>query len=191
MKALKKQKGFTLIELYLRRRQVQRGFYPGKKQAQQGFTLIELIIYMGIVSIFMVVLTDILFAVLNVRLSSESTSQVAQDGRYIYTRLIYDINHASSVSIPLNLGDSSSTLSASIGGILYSYTLSNGNLILSAPGSSDQLNSVDTTVSDLSFKRIGNPAGKSTFQIAFTVNSKIITKGKTDQEVFQTTAGLR
>ncbi|MGE5041957.1 MAG: PilW family protein [Candidatus Levyibacteriota bacterium] len=160
-------------------------------QASLGFTLVELVVYMGIVSVFMLVLTDILVAVLDTRTASESTSQVTQDGRYIYTRLIYDINHAESVSTPLNLGDTSNSLVATINGTVYTYSLQNGNLMLSAPGSSDQLNGNDTSVSGLSFKRIGNAGGKNTFQILFTVASRIIRHGPVDREVFQTTAGLR
>lgn len=166
-------------------------FSVRKKTKQHGFTLIELVVYMGIIMIFMLVLTDILTAVLNTRLSSQSASQVAQDGRFIYTKLIYDINHATSVQLPLNIGDTSNSLQATIDTVSNTYSLSGGNLVLTSQGVSQQLNSIDTTVSNLTFKRIGNPGGKNTFQIAFTVASRIKTKGTTDSETFQTTAGLR
>ena len=191
-KTLAKRKGFTL---YMGKRQAKSvGFtlYPKKGQVKSvGFTLIELVIYMGIVGVFMLILTDILVAILNTRVSSQSTSEVAQDGRYIYTRLIYDINRATSVSLPLNLGDSSSSLVASVSGITNTYAVSNGNLILSNSSGSAQLNSTDTSISGLTFKRIGNIGGKSTFQINFTVTSRFITNNSTDSAVFQTTAGLR
>ena len=166
-------------------------FIKNKAFKRKGFTLIELVVYMGIVGIFMLVLTDILVAILNTRLSSQSTSQVAQDGRYVYTRLIYDINRASGVLLPLNLGDINSSLQATISGKLYTYSLSNGNLMINDSSTSAQLNSVDTSISGLTFKRIGNVGGKSTIQINFTVSSRIVTNGTPDTEVFQTTAGLR
>ena len=157
----------------------------------KGFTLVELIIYMGIMMVLIMILTDILVAVLATQLSSQSTSQVSQDGRYIYTRLIYDVNRAQSVLLPLNLGETSNSLQATINGTVYTYSLSGGNLVVTDPNGTDQLNSIDSSVSGLQFKRIGNQNGKNTFQINFTVISKIQTKGVTDQEIFQTTAGLR
>lgn len=166
-------------------------FLNKSKNKSNGFTLVELVVYMGIVMIFMLVLTDILEAILNTRLSSQSTSEVAQDGRFIYTRLIYDINRSSGVILPLNIGDTSTSLQATISGSLNTYSLSSGNLILNDSTTSAQLNSVDTSVSNLTFTRIGNPGGKNTFQIKFTVTSKIPTKGAVDAEVFQTTAGPR
>ncbi len=158
---------------------------------KNGFTLVELVVYMGIVGVFMLILTDILVAILNTRLSSQSTSQVAQDGRYVYTRLIYDINRATSVTLPLNLGDSSTSLVASVSGLTNIYALSNGNLVLTNSSGSAQLNSVDTSISGLTFKRIGNAGGKSTFQVNFIVTSRFTTGNSTDSAVFQTTAGLR
>lgn len=162
-----------------------------RQSKSRGFTLIELVVYLGVIMIFFLVLTDILTSVLNTRLSSQSNSQVAQDGRYIYTRLVYDIERADSISLPLNIGDTSNSLQMSISGTPYTYSLSNSNLILTVSGSSEQLNSVDTSISNLSFRRIGNANGKNTFQILFTVTSRITNRGLTDSQAFQTTAGLR
>ncbi len=163
--------------------------YLSLKVNRKGFTLVELIIYMGLMAFIFLLLTDILVAVFNVQLSTQSTSQVSQDGRYIYNRLIYDINHASTVSAPLNLGSSSATLSLIQGGASYVYALNNGNLQITTGSTSSQLNSVDTQVSGLQFRRIGNVNGKPTFRINFTVEDKI--GGASDSAVFQTTAGLR
>lgn len=157
----------------------------------RGFTLIELLIYMGILSVFIVVLAQIFTSILDNQISSQTTSTVAQDGRYIYTRLIYDINRAQGVAVPANLGDTTTALQASISGKTYTYALSSGNLTISDATSSSNLNSVDASVSALTFKRIGNAAGKHTFRILFTVSSRTSLHGVTDSEFFQTTAGLR
>lgn len=156
-----------------------------------GFTLIELLIYMGILSIFIVVLAQIFTLILDNQISSQTTSSVASDGRYIYTRLIYDINRSQGITLPENLGDTSTSLKASIDGTTYTYALTSGNLTISDATSSSSLNSVDTSVSGLSFKRIGNASGKHTFRILFTVASRTSLHGVTDSESFQTTAGLR
>ena len=168
-----------------------KGFTFQRKAKTSGFTLIELLIYMGILSIFIVVLTSIFTSVLDTQISSQTTSSVAQDGRYIYTRLIYDINRAQEIILPTTLGETTTSLQASISGQLYTYALSSGNLTVANGITNVSLNSSETTVSNLSFKRIGNAAGKHTFQILFTVTNKRSLHGVTDSEVFQTTAGLR
>lgn len=165
------------------------GSIGNSRHRRDGFTIVELVIYMGILAFILLMLTDILVAALNVQLATQSTSQVSQDGRYIYNRLIYDINNASSVSAPLNLGSTSATLALSKNSTNYTYALNNGNLQVTTPAGTDQLNSVDTQIADLQFRRIGNVAGKPTFRINFTVIGKI--KGTTDSAIFQTTAGLR
>lgn len=162
-------------------------------ESKKGFTLIELTIYFGLLSIFILVLTEIFVSVLNTQLSSESTSSVAQDGRFIYSRLIYDINSADNVTLPANLGDTSDTLVLIRGGQTYTYSLSNGNLELQDPSLDIQpLNGVDTTISNFVVTRLGNAGGKHTFQINFRVTGNIqLPGGRVDTQVFQTTAGLR
>lgn len=160
-------------------------------RSRQGFTLIELVIYMGIISMLLVVFMDILSASFSTQLSSQSTSEVVQDGRFIYTKLIYDINRASSVSIPASLGDTSSTLTAIINGTTHAYALSSGNLQITDPSGYYALNSSDTTVSNLQFQRIGNVNGKHTFRINYVITGKINLSGRYDTKNFQTTAGLR
>jgi competence protein ComGC len=161
------------------------------KRDQKGFTLVEMVIYMGLLTLLLLLFTNIFMAILDTQLSSQSTGSVAQDGRFLYSRLIYDINHASSISLPANAGDTGNTLQLQINGIAYQYALSNGNLMISDATSSAQLNSYDTTISGLQFKRIGNPNKKPTIQIVFTVISKEVLHGTVDSKTFQTTAGLR
>lgn len=156
-----------------------------------GFTLVELILYMGILSVLVLVLTDILVAIFNAQLSSQSTTSVSADGRYIYSRITYDINRAQGVALPTNLGDSSATLVATISGSTYTYGLSSGNLQVNDGTGSYVLNGPDTTVSNLQFTRIGNINGKHTFRLNYTITGKIPLNGRIDSEVFQTTAGLR
>lgn len=157
-----------------------------------GVTLIELIVYFSILSVFILILTDILVTILNTQTSTESTSAVAADGRYIYARITYDINRAQSVSVPLNLGDTSNSLILNIAGTTYTYSLNADNLQITDLTGSYSLNSTDTKLSNLQFKRIGNANGKNTFQFIFTVTGRIpLSGGRSDSEVFQTTAGLR
>lgn len=158
---------------------------------KSGFTLVELIVYMGILSMLLVVFTDIFTSILDTQLSSQRTSSVAQDGRYIYSRLIYDINRAQGVILPANLGDVSVSLQATISGTLYTYALAGGNLTVTDNTGTYALNSYDTTISGLQFTRLGNASGKHTFRINFNVTGRIPMHGTTEVKAFQTTAGLR
>ena len=162
------------------------------KKLKKGFTLVELIIYFSILSVFILILTDILVSVIDAQLSTQSTSAVAQDGRYIYARITYDINRAQSVSVPANLGDTSNSLVLNISGTTYTYTLNGESLQITDPTGTYSLTGSDTKLSNLQFKRIGNVNGKHTFQFTFTVTGTIpLPGGRIDSEAFQTTAGLR
>lgn len=160
-------------------------------KSKKGFTLVELAIYMGISMVILLTLTELLVAILNTKLTTQSTTGIAQDGRYIYTRFIYDINRADSVSTPANLGDTSSSLVLTIGGITYTYSIQNGNLVFTDPQGINALNGNDTQISDVTFQRIGNGNGKDTFKINYVITSKVVNKGAADTQSFQTTAGLR
>lgn len=157
----------------------------------RGITLVELIIYMGLFAVLIVVITDILVATLNVQLGTSATSSVTQDGRFIYTRFIYDINRATSISVPANLGDTGNSLQFSANGITYTYALNGNDLIITDDSGNNILNSFDTGISGLTFTRIGNIGGKPTIRLNFVINSKNTGSGQQEIKTFQTTAGLR
>lgn len=159
--------------------------------SQRGFTLVELAIYMGISMMILLLLTSLLSAILSTRLTTQSTIGIAQDGRYIYVRLIYDINHADSITTPANLGNTSNTLVLTTNGTQYTYRIQDGNLILVDPQGLHSMNGPDTTISGLTFQRIGNVNGKHTIRINYVITSKVLSKGTLDSQAFQTTAGLR
>lgn len=169
---------------------------PGSVSGQRlkpnsGFTLVELIIYMGLLTMLILIFTQIFTSILDNQLSSESNSQVAEDGRYIYSRFIYDVNRAQSIVTPANLGDSSNTLSLIINNQAYNYASSSGNLLLTDPTGSYALNGFGTKISNLQFTKIGNVNGKPTVRINFTIVSNISLHGVSETKSFQTTAGLR
>jgi type II secretory pathway pseudopilin PulG len=157
----------------------------------EGFTLVEMLLYMGLLSMLLLIFTNIFTAILDTQLSSTATGSVAQDGRFIYSRFIYDINQATAVTTPANLGDTTNILVLQNNGITYQYQLINGNLEIDDGTTSAQLNSFDTSVSNLQFKKIGNVGGRPTVQLDFTITTKINGHGTAESKNFQTTAGLR
>jgi type II secretory pathway pseudopilin PulG len=157
----------------------------------KGYTLVELLLYMGLLTIILGVMLSIFTSIIDMQIGAQATSNVAQDGRFIYTRLIYDINSADSVQEPADLGQTTQILTLTKDGEQYSYLLSSGNLIQSTADGANALNGIGTTVTNLSFQRIGNEGGKHTFQIVFDITARGDIDGTPETKRFQTTAGLR
>lgn len=150
----------------------------------KGVSLVELLIYMALVSMFMIILVDLFTSILKLELTTESTSGLATDTRFIVARMGYDIENAASMSVstPTTLqfnGTSSYSLDA------------DGNLILTVGGQSNRLNSADTRISELSFERVGAVGTKPTVQVKFTITSNVIETSGPRSQVIQTTYGLR
>lgn len=163
-----------------------------KKILQNGFTLVEMLIYMGLLSIFLVTLTDIFVSVLDIKAESEATSSVEQDGRFIIERLSYDVSRASSVTQPASIGASGNTLSLVIGGVTYSYSISSNNLQLTNDLGINNLNSSESQIPSVTFQRIGNSGGKDTIKVTFVVNSVTQRRGAgAETRTFQVAVGRR
>lgn len=162
-----------------------------KHIGQQGVTLVELLLVMGLLSIFMVMLSGILAASLDVQSQSQSYATVNHDSRFMLARLEYDLNHASAVTMPVTYNASSSSLGIVIGGVTYTYSLNGTNVQLSDGTNTDVLNGGDTTVSGLSFIKYGNAGGKPLVKVNFTLTSKIPHDDVYDTQTYITTVGLR
>ncbi len=158
---------------------------------KKGFTLIELIIYMGLLTVMVLIFTDIFMSIIDNQLSSKNTSSVADDGRYIYSRFIYDVNRADSIATPSAYGSSSATLGLVIEGKNYAYTLNNMNLLVTDPNGSYVLNGEGSSISALLFTKVGTQSAKGTVRLNFTINGIVTSRGISDSASFQTTAGLR
>lgn len=162
-----------------------------KPPKQAGFTLIELLITMGLMSILLLVITDIFVAGLEIRAESRSTSGLVQDGRFLMARLSYDINRASAITTPATLGSTSTALAMTIEGTTYTYAITGNTLQLTSPQGTTPANSTATTVSGLSVQRLGNAGGKETVRLSFTLTSTDQQKNGPQSQTFTTTLGRR
>lgn len=168
------------------------GRFVARNGKKAGYTLVELLIFMALLAGILVVVSDILGSVLDVRLESESTSSVEQDGKYILNRIGYDIGRADEITVPANDGDNSASLILVIGPSSNSYSLNGGNLQLTNLSGTNRLNSISTSISNLSFTRIGNSAdAKDTIRMSFTVTSTTVRVSGPEVRSYQTTVGLR
>lgn len=161
------------------------------KKRRAGFTIIELLVYSGILVAFLYVMTNIFTSIIDLQLESESTSAVSQDSRYILARFNYDIGRASAITQPSALGGQSSTLILQIGPTAYTYTAVNGSLLLTDAMGTESLNSYGTSVPTITFRRYGNVNGKNSVSIDFTLVSTTQQKSGPQSEDFQATIGLR
>ena len=157
----------------------------------QGVSYIELLLYMGLLSIFLLLITNIFISILDVQAESQSTSSVEQGGRFLISRLSYDMNRADLVTTPTSLGQTTNSLSLNIGGVSYTYSLSGSNLQLVNNNGTDSLNDSETSISNISFQRLGNSGGKDTIKIQFTITSRTVRSKGSETKTFQTTVGRR
>lgn len=158
--------------------------------SKKGFSLVEMLLYMGLLSILLVVMVDLFASSLDLQLESQSTTSVNRDARFLFSRLSYDINRAQSIVSP-SLGAQGSSLQLTIGGVNYTYAQNNGNLQLTNNNGTDNLNSYGTTISNLSFRTVGNVGGKHSVRISFTLTSTTERVSGPETKNIETTIGLR
>lgn len=165
-----------------------------KFKNNKGFTLIEMLLYMSLMSIFLIVLTDVLVSITSSKAESETYTATDQDGRFILARLTYDIARSSAITTPGAIGTTTNNLVLTIGPDTYAYSLVGENLQLAVNATpANNLNGSSTTITAPTFKKVSNsPAGsKETIQVQFTVTSKATTSAGTETKTFQTTVGRR
>ncbi len=158
----------------------------------RGFTLIELVLYMGILAMLLTVLSSMFSSVVSTQIASKATSSVDQVGRYLLAKLSYDSRSSSAILIPATPGANTNTLQITRNSINYTYSLdSNNNLqvINNSTGEANLLNGYDTQVTNLQFFRIGSGANTDTVQVMFTIRSRIIQANGQESRNFQTTLG--
>ncbi len=168
------------------------------KSALKGFTLIELVIYIGVLSILLTAMSALFTSIIDVQFESTSTSSVNQDGRYLLSKLLYDVKSITNVPpdgivVPATAGVQSTTMQLTINSINYTYSLdSNNNLqvVNNSTGVSSVLNSYDTSVSGLTFTRLGNGGTSDTVRVSYTVTSRVTERNKVKEtKTFTTTLG--
>lgn len=159
-----------------------------KLSSSKGFTLVELLMYMGLLSILIGILSTIFVSIIDVQLDSRATSNVDQDGRYILARLAHEVQSSSSILAP-TIGSPSGTLQLRINSIDYTYSLSNGNLQIASASATNNLNSSNTSISQVTFLRVGDGDNDDTIRLNFTVTSTT-QSANNETRSYQTTLGL-
>lgn len=147
---------------------------------------------MGLFVIFLGVMTDIFTSLLGLRSDSESVSAVQQDGQYLLNRFQFDLARSTHTFTPSTLGVVTNTLQVSAGGATLTYSLSNANMAQLSDGSGTYtLNSANTIVKNLKFKRIGNGTGNDTVQVSYDVQTVNVQKTQPELKSYATTVLLQ
>jgi Tfp pilus assembly protein FimT len=164
------------------------------KVNNKGVTLVELLIYLGLATVMLVVLSELFVGILNESVETQNYSAVQSDGRYIMARLRYTINNADSITLPAALGDTFDELTAVAGSNQYHYYVSddaNKSLYLN-DGTGDYLMSnLSTKVTELVFIRQGNVSGKAVISFSFTLSSGVSGTAQYESQTFVGAGGLR
>lgn len=161
-----------------------------KSISKKGFTMVELLIFMGIFTLIIVVLTDLVIAGLEVKLDSEANNSVETDGRFILKRLSYDLRRSTQVVTPVAFGSQGGSLTLTIDGANKTYSLIDGDLYLNQGDGEQRINSSDTTVSTISFSKIGQGEDLAVL-IQLNLISKITKHTGSESRSFQSTIGIR
>lgn len=164
-----------------------------KFNSQKGITVVELILYMTILSALLTILTSIFVSALDIQLESNAVSSVEQDGNYILARLSYDIHRAQSINIPATNGVTNNSFQIVITGVDYTYGVdANNNLIVTNNLGVNNLNNYGSSVSAFLVKRLGNAGGvENTLKIKLTITSREKRVSGYEQKDFQTNLSLR
>lgn len=158
-----------------------------KVNNRRGFTLIEMLVYMAILSVLLVVLSQFFGSILNTRRESESFSSVEQDGKYILQRVMYDINRATSITSPAGGAQGSTLQILTAPSTNYYIRQTNNNIeVQTNSGPINQLNSNKSVVSNLNFARKAN-----SIIISFTLTGSTSKNSGLEVRNFQTTVGIR
>lgn len=158
---------------------------------QAGFTLVELLIYMALFSVFVLIISEIFLSLLETKVESIGTASIEQDGRYLVAKLTQDINQSTSITTPSSLGSSGSTLVLNRSGDTYTYSLSNGQITVVGPAGTDRLTGSGTIVTALNFTKLGATVDAETVRFQVDLKSVAERRGGPETRVFVGTAGRR
>ncbi len=160
-------------------------------KVKTGFTLVELLVYMGLLASFLVSITWVVTALTETQLDAAATADVDMSAAQLFSRFEHDIGAAELVIAPTTLGTAGSELRLSIDAVEHHYFAQDGVLWLMVDGEAEQLSPVRAMVSDFSVMRLGNVGGAPTVTLSFELRSSIPENAGFETRVMQYTIGTR
>lgn len=162
-----------------------------KNSFKKATTIVELTLYMGLLSIFLVILFNLFSQIISTQTRSVAVSLVQTNGNFLISKLTHDINQANAITAPASIGSSAVSMTLSIGTTNAIYTVTNGRLVMTDSSGSYNLNDVDTTITNFVVTKLGNFGGKAGLKLSFTVTSNVVDNSNIKTKTYQTFAALR
>jgi|GEM_PF-4832907 prepilin-type N-terminal cleavage/methylation domain-containing protein len=127
-------------------------------ELNRGFSLLELLLYIAVISIITLVLSSTLVSIYYGRGAAESRMEVNADLNYVFNRLGQDLKAEDSVmvSVPELAGATSSVLTFTAAGATITYDVDSGKVRRTADAVPQYITGDDVAVDSLSFTRIEN-----------------------------------
>lgn len=147
------------------------------KRTVSGTTFIEILLYIALLSIVVVFITDIILQTLSFMIESRNISYLDSDARYISARLRTDLRRAESIVEPNTTGETANSISLVLDGDNYSYALNQGALEITDPNGTYRINSDQTTVSSFSITNVSYATGSPTFNITLGLQARTVSGG--------------
>jgi type II secretory pathway pseudopilin PulG len=146
--------------------------YFQKKQLQNGFTLLELILYMGMVTVFMSALIPFSWNVIEGGAKSATGQEIFTQGQYVADRITNEIRNASDIN---SVSPTQISLATAIPATNPTIISLNAGIINMQQGAATPiaLNSVNTTIQSLTFTNYSSFDNKTqNIQFQFTIAAK-------------------
>ena len=157
----------------------------------RGFTLVEMLIYLNLLSLLLIFISRIFLTTLDVQVRSQSSSAVQIDDQFLLSRLQYDVYRADAITLPVNIGDLSNSLVMQIGGDTFTYSISGGQLQLTNSMGTQSVNSNRTSISNFSVEKLGNLNGFPTVKVGYTITSLFLEDGTPESRTNSIVLGNR
>jgi len=164
----------------------------GKSRRPNGFTLVEILIYMGLFTGFLIILTGVFVSTLEVQSESAQTARIEQDSHYLFARLQYDISRATDLTTPATNGDTTNSLVITVpeGELTYYFEDESVKLSLSG-GTGEVVTSSGIKVDQLEFLRLANEDGVPSVRTQIHLSSSPLGSFSPEERSLTYTFGLR
>jgi prepilin-type N-terminal cleavage/methylation domain-containing protein len=139
---------------------------------KKGFTLIEMLLYISILSIIVLALSSFMFMTYSSRIKSTVISEVEQQGSQTMNIIAQNIRNASGITGPIAATSATSlTLTEYIGSLSPTVIAQSGNKIQITEGTNPaiDLTSNRVIVSNLSFSNLSRPNTPGVIQVKFNL----------------------
>lgn len=149
-----------------------------------GYTLIELLIYLSILSLFLLLATQLFISVKSSSAYSQVLSQLVESSQLIFQDISREIKEADVISVPTS-GNSSTVLSLNNGQIVYQ--VQSGILGKATGGQTYSLHSDSFSVTALNFENVSLATQAASIRVNLSLKSNYFLEGgRQVEESFQT-----